>query len=91
MGWLFLGSAVYFAWGFFRPSWHNARGQLLAFLAYDLVLLPRYLSMFSMVDPEHLPSLIIYVTVLVYSSLLAIFYLFIHPRTRAWRIQTGQP
>ena len=29
-GWLFLGSAAYFLYGFLRPSWHNARGQLLA-------------------------------------------------------------
>jgi hypothetical protein len=88
VGWLFLGSAVYFAWGFFRPSWHNARGQLLAFLAYDLVLLPRYSFMFSSVEPEHLPSLVAYEIVLVYSSALAIWYLFIDPRTRGWRIVT---
>jgi hypothetical protein len=86
VGWLFLGSAVYFAWGFFRPSWHNARGQLLAFLAYDLVLLPRYSLMFSTVEPEHLPSLIVYEIVLVFSSTLAIWYLFIDRRTRSWAI-----
>jgi hypothetical protein len=88
VGWLFLGSAVYFGWGFLRPSWHNARGQLIAFLAYDLVLFPRYVLMFSTVNPDHLPSLIAYVTVLSYSSLLAIYYLFINPRTRGWAIAT---
>jgi hypothetical protein len=86
VGWLFLGSAVYFGWGVLRPSWHNARGQLIAFLAYDLVLFPRYVLMFSTVNPEHLPSLIAYVVVLTYSSLLAIYYLFINPRTRGWTI-----
>jgi hypothetical protein len=86
VGWLFLGSAVYFAYGFFRPSWHNARGQLLAFLAYDLVLLPRYVLLFGTVSPEHLPSLILYVAVISYSTVLAIYYVFINPRTRGWRI-----
>jgi hypothetical protein len=86
VGWLFLGSCVYFAWGFFRPSWHNARGQLLAFLAYDLVLLPRYVFMFSTVDPDHLPSLIAYVAVISYSTLVAIYYLFLNPKTRGWKI-----
>ena len=86
VGWLFFGSFLYFAWGFFRPSWHNARGQLLAFLAYDVVLLPRYLLLFWTVEPEHLPSLVIYVAVISYSSLLAIYYLFVNPRTRGWKI-----
>ena len=88
MGWLFLGSAVYFAWGFFRPSWHNARGQLLAFLAYDLVLIPPYTFLFSTVQPEHVTSLRIYMAVRIYSSLLAVYYLFIDKRTRPWRIQS---
>jgi|SRR5579871_6745376 len=86
-GWLFLGSAVYFGWGLIRPSWHNARGQLLAFLAYDLVLLPPYLFLFSTVSPEHANSLRLYIAVIVYSTLLSIYYLFINKRTRAWRIQ----
>ena len=86
VAWLFAGSAVYFGWGLIRPSWHNARGQLIAFLAYDLVLLPRYLAMFRVVEPEHLQSLIVYVAVIVYSSLLAIYYVFIHPKTRGWAI-----
>jgi hypothetical protein len=87
VGWLFAGSALYFAWGFFRPSWHNARGQLLAFLAYDLVLLPRYLLLFKVVDPEHLRSLTIYVAVIVYSTGLAIYYLFFNRKTRGWAIE----
>ena len=45
--------------------------------------------MFPTVAPEHLPSLIVYVVVLVYSSLLAIFYLFVNPKTRGWRIEAG--
>jgi hypothetical protein len=85
-GWLFLGSAVYFLWGFVRPSWHNARGQLIAFLAYDLVLLPPYIALYPQVEPEHIPSMRLYIAVIVYSSVLAIVYLFIHPRYRGWKI-----
>ena len=36
---IFLGSAIYFAYGLQRPVWGNAKGQLLGFLAYDLVLI----------------------------------------------------
>jgi len=86
-GWLFLGSAVYFLYGTIRPSWHNARGQLLAFLAYDLVLLPTYILMYPVVEPEHRPSLRIYLAVLFYSTALSIYYLFICKRTRAWAIK----
>lgn len=85
-GWLFLGSAVYFGWATIRPSWHNARGQLLAFLAYDLVLILPYALLFPSVQPEHFTSLCIYMAVLVYSTLLAIYYLFINKKTRGWRI-----
>jgi hypothetical protein len=86
-GWLFLGSAAYFLYGFLRPSWHNARGQLLAFLAYDLVLIVPYAWLFQTVQPEHFRSLCVYMAVLVYSSLLSIWYLFLNPKTRKWRIQ----
>ena len=87
-GWLFLGSAVYFIYGFVRPSWHNMRGQLLAFLAYDVVLILPYALMFPTVQPEHFQSLCAYFAVLVYSSVVAIYYLFIDKRTRGWRITT---
>ena len=86
-GWLFAGSAVYFIYGFLRPSWHNMRGQLLAFLAYDVVLILPYAALFPTVEPEHLWSLELYMVVLGYSTLLAIWYLFIDKRTRGWRVQ----
>jgi hypothetical protein len=38
-GWVFMGAAVYFLYGLTRPRWHDARGQLLGFLAYDLILI----------------------------------------------------
>jgi hypothetical protein len=90
-GWVFMGAAVYFAYGAFQRHWHDARGQLLGFLAYDLVLIGPFLADFASVPPGHLLSLTIYVVVLVYSGALAIFYLFVNPRTRSWPIQSGQP
>jgi hypothetical protein len=86
-GWVFMGAAVYFAYGALQRDWHDARGQLLGFLAYDLVLIGPFLADFASVPPGHLLSLVIYVLVLVYSGTLAIFYLFVSPRTRSWPIQ----
>ncbi len=40
MGLMFLGAAMYFVYGLLRPSWLNAAGQYIGFLAYDLVLIP---------------------------------------------------
>jgi hypothetical protein len=37
------------------------------------------------VRPEKLPNLIIYIAVVSYSGLLAIYYLFINPATRMFR------
>src|SRR5271157_4431903 len=42
-GCIFLGDAFYFLYGLLRPRWHNALGQLLSFLAYDLVLIVPFL------------------------------------------------
>ncbi len=85
-GWIFLGAAFYFIYGILRPSWHNALGQLLGFLAYDLILIVPFLAHFSDVTPEHLLSLVLYVIVLIYSGVLAVYYLFINPNTRSWRV-----
>ena len=82
-GCLFLGAAVYFVSTLMRPLWANARGQLLGFLAYDLVLIGPFLRHFSAVDPALWINLVVYTTVLAYSALVAVYYLFIHPATRA--------
>jgi hypothetical protein len=79
----FLGAACYFAYGVLQPRWHNARGQLWAFLAYDLVLILPFLAHFATVQSGHLLSLIIYIVVLVQSGGLAVYYLFINPQTRS--------
>lgn len=77
-GWIFLGAAVYFAYGVFQPMRANATGQLLGFLAYDLVLIAPFLKHFATVNRGHQLSLIIYTAALIYSGVLAIYYLFVH-------------
>jgi hypothetical protein len=81
-GWMFLGAAAYFAYGVIRPGWYNAGGQLAGFLAYDVVLIIPFLQRFSTIEPGLRINLIIYIGVLSYSGLLAIYYLFIHRQTR---------
>jgi hypothetical protein len=81
-GCIFLGAMCYFLYGIVYPYWGNAKGQLLGFLAYDLVLIVPFLQHFSTVRPEMRLSLILYTTVVVYSGLLAIYFLFLHSPTR---------
>ena len=81
-GCIFLGDAFYFLYGMFRPNWHNALGQLLSFLAYDLVLIVPFLGLISTVEPGRFINLIVYTAVLIYSGGLAVYYLFIDPQTR---------
>lgn len=87
-GCIFLGAASYFAIALRSPGWHSARGQLMGFLAYDLILIGPYLAHFETVQPAHRLSLIVYVAVLVYSGALAVYYLFVNGATRSWRVET---
>jgi hypothetical protein len=80
-GVVFLGSAVYFAYGLQRPVWGNAKGQLLGFLAYDLVLIVPFIRLWFAVPSV---SLMVYLVVIVTSALLAIWYLALSPRYRLW-------
>lgn len=84
-GFAFLGAAAYFGYGVARPVLGNASGQLLAFLAYDLVLIGPYTAHWGAVSPTMRLSLGLYIAVLVYSGGLAIFYLLINPATRLGR------
>jgi len=88
IGWVFFGTTFYFAYGVWRARWSNAVGQLLGFLAYDLVLIVPFIGHFSSVLPEQRLSLIIYAGVLIYSGALAIYFLFIHP---TWRLRRPSP
>lgn len=81
-GWIFLGAACYFLYALIIPQWANAQGQLLGFLAYDVVLIAPYLNHFATVDPGLRINLVIYTGVIIYSGLLAIYYLFLNKATR---------
>jgi hypothetical protein len=81
-GCIFLGDAFYFLYSLLYPRWHNTLGQLLSFLAYDLVLIVPFLLLFKTVKPEYLVNLIVYVAVLIYSGAIAIYFLFVNSKTR---------
>lgn len=81
-GWYFIGAACYFMYGVLRPSWGNTVGQLLGFLAYDLVLIFPFLALIPTIEDDLRLNLFIYIGVLTFSGGLAIFYLFINPATR---------
>jgi len=80
-GLIFLGAAVYFAYGLWRPVWGNAKGRLAGFLAYDLVLVVPFVRLWPS-SPSL--SLAVYLAVIVASALLAIWYLAVSPRYRLW-------
>jgi hypothetical protein len=84
-GLMFWGAAAYFAYGLARPSWQNAAGQIAGFIAYDLVLIVPFIQHFGNVPADLRPNLIIYTAVVVYSGLLAVYYLFMNPETRVWK------
>lgn len=84
IGWMFLGAAAYFTYAIVRPSWLNSAGQLAGFLAYDIVLIVPFLTRLPSVAPEHLVGLVVYTAVVIYSGLLAIYYLFVRSSTRVW-------
>lgn len=81
-GCIFLGDAFYFLYGLLRPRWNNALGQLLSFLAYDLVLIVPFIGLFPTVKPQYMPSLVVYTAVLIYSGAVAVYFLFVNSSTR---------
>lgn len=93
-GWMFLGDAFYFLYALFRPKWVNAAPQLWSFLAYDIVLIPPFLSLLGrpVVEVENSPlpyelyqyNLVVYLGILFFSAMVAIYSLFIDSRTRVW-------
>ena len=82
-GWMFLGLSLNYGYVGLCNRWSHAKVSLMGFLAYDLVLIFPFLQHFSHVRPEHLTSLSIYTAVLVYSGVLAVYYLFF---ARYWRL-----
>jgi hypothetical protein len=93
---IFLGATVYFLLALLNPSWNNARGQLVGFLVYDLVLIPRYVSLLGRSGPAGYPSTIngvhlgVYLAALALSAVVATYYLFVCPGTRSWAVQHNQ-
>lgn len=81
-GWYFIGAACYFMYGALRPSWGNAIGQLIGFLAYDLVLIVPFIARIPTIEENLRLNLYLYIGVLIYSGTLAIYYLFINTATR---------
>jgi hypothetical protein len=81
-GLIFLGAASSYIYGILRPMWSFVAAPLLGFLVYDLVLIVPLMDHFSAVLDEQRTSLVIYLAVLVYSGLLAAWFLLVSPRTR---------
>ena len=84
IGWMFVGAAAYFAYGLLRPSWASSAGQLAGFLAYDVVLIVPFLVRLPNSQPDQRLGLGIYTAVVIYSGLLAVYFLFIHRSTRVF-------
>jgi len=89
-GFIFLGAAVYFLYGALRPRWANAAGQLVGFLAYDLILIVPFLARFGDVSGGDLVSFAIYTTFVVYSGGLAAYYL-ARQRSARRSVLAGEP
>jgi hypothetical protein len=85
-GWFFIGAAAYFGYGLLRPYWHNAAGQLAGFLAYDLILIVPFIMMLPTIADRWRVNLPIYMSILIVSGLLAVYYLFIARPTRMSRL-----
>jgi len=79
-GWMFIGAAAYFNYAVVRPGWHSAGGQLAGFLIYDVILIVPFLQRLSTNGPT--VNLVIYLAVVIYSGVLATYFLFVNPVTR---------
>jgi hypothetical protein len=74
-GCIFLGASCYFGHALFKPTWKNAQGPLLGFLAYDAVLIGPFAAHFARVDPALRLSLVVYTGVIVGSAAVALLAL----------------
>jgi len=97
IGIIFLGAAAVFAYAVVYPSWAHAAPALAGFLAYDLVLFVPYARLLtpgagaSAVDDLYsssasaavnVTSLVIYLSVLAISTLVALYAFLVCPETR---------
>lgn len=81
-GFIFLGAAAYFVFALAQPVADNVPGQLAGFLLYDVVLLGPFLVRLPTIDDAFRLSLLVYLAALIYSTVLALYYLLLHPTTR---------
>ena len=72
-GMFYFASIAYFFDAWLRPGMGNCLGQLAAFFVYDIVLIPRYLAHWPKTQGGFRISLAIYLAVLFWSALLAIW------------------
>lgn len=89
-GWVFLGLALYFGYTLVKRTWEHTQGQLLGFLAYDLVLLLPLLRHFTVVKSEHRLGLLVATLIIMSSGALAVYELFVNKDTRVWGGATTQ-
>lgn len=94
IGIVYLGAAAVFAYAVGYPAWPHAAPALAGFLAYDLVLFVPYLRMLTGFgsgsgdlygggsSSVNVASLVIYLSVLTISTLLALYAFLVHPETR---------
>jgi hypothetical protein len=90
-GCIFLGAMAYFVYGLIYPVWGNACGQLIGFIAYDVVLIVPFAQHFSTVKPEMQTSLTLYPTIVALSGLFALYFVFVHPGTRLGAARSEAP
>ena len=88
-GAIFLGLGCNYLYGAILGTIQDARVSLIGFLVYDLVLLPPFAGHFDSVTPAHRMSLVVYVIVLVYSALLAVYCLALDPQCRLGLARVG--
>jgi hypothetical protein len=81
-GWIFLGAASYFLYAFAHPSWGNAYGQLMGFLAYAIVLFGPFILHLKTVPAELRVQLIVYLSVLTFGTVSALYFLFANKSSR---------
>jgi hypothetical protein len=80
-GWLFAGTGASLLYGLVRNKWEIVSAQLLAFLAYDIVLIPPFIDFFNKVQADKLPGFIVYFGFVTGSAIVAVYYLFFDRRT----------
>jgi len=81
-GAMLLSASAYFLYGLRHPVMDNAYGQLIGFLAYDIVLLVPLATRLPGIDPAFTLGMVGYLAVILYSAALAVWFLFLNPGTR---------